>query len=82
MLKNVKLIKIGNSQGLRLPKWLISKYGFGKYILLEETPEGILLRPTEENKLSWEDTYKAMAAEEQDEWNDWESVDVDLEMHL
>ncbi len=82
MLNSAKLIKIGNSQGLRLPKWMISKYGFGKNIVLEQRPEGILLRTAEENKLSWEDTYKAMAQSEQGDWDGWESVDVGAEAHL
>ena len=76
-----KLIKIGNSQGIRLPKKIISKYGLGNLVLLEETEDGILIHAAKSGKLSWEDTYKAMAAsEEQDEWLDWESLDE--EAHL
>ena len=75
-----KLIKIGNSQGIRLPKRIISKYGLGNLVLLEETEDGLLIHPAKSGKLSWEDTYKAMAQEEQDEWADWESIDE--EAHL
>ena len=81
MLEKVKLIKIGNSQGLRLPKWIISKYGFGNHIILEEMQEGILLRTGKKNKFSWEDTYKAMA-ETEEEWDDWQNAEIDAEMHL
>jgi len=38
-----KLIKIGNSRGIRLPKKIISKYGLGNLVLLEETEDGILI---------------------------------------
>lgn len=63
-----KLIKIGNSQGIRLPKKIISKYGLGSLILLEETEDDILIHAAKSGKLSWEDTYKAMAdSEEQEE---------------
>ena len=77
-----KLIKIGNSQGIRLPKRIISKYGLGKTVLLAETEDGILIYAAKNNKLSWEDTYKAMANAEQDEWTDWQNIDVAEETHL
>jgi antitoxin MazE len=77
-----KLIKIGNSQGIRLPKRIISKYGLGSSVLLEETEEGILIYAAKSEKLSWEDTYKAMAESEQDEWSDWQNMDVAEETHL
>ncbi len=75
-----KLIKIGNSQGIRLPKRIISKYGLGNLVLLEETEDGILIHTAKSGKLSWEDTYKAMATAEEDEWTDWEQLDG--EAHL
>ena len=77
-----KLIKIGNSQGIRLPKRIISKYGLGSSVLLAETADGILIYAAKSEKLSWEDTYKAMANEEQDEWTDWQNMDVAEETHL
>ncbi len=82
MIKKAKLIKIGNSQGIRLPKRIISKYGFGNLILLEEMDDGILIRAAQSGKLSWEDTYKQMAEVEQEEWDDWHNMDVDLDDHL
>lgn len=77
-----KLIKIGNTQGIRLPKRIISKYGLGKFIVLEETEDGILIQASEGKKLSWKDIFKEMAKEEQDEWSDWQNIDVDEETHL
>jgi len=32
--------------------------------MLEKTDRGLLLRKKEDGKLTWEDTYKAMATEE------------------
>jgi len=82
MQKNAKLIRIGNSQGVRLPKSMISRYGLGDQVVLEEVGDGILIHATDQGKLSWEDTYKQMAGAEQSEWSDWEGFDVDLERHL
>jgi antitoxin MazE len=77
-----KLIKIGNSQGIRLPKKVISKYGLGNVVMLEETEDGILIHAAKSGKLSWEDTYKEMAVMEKEEWDDWQELDVDEEAHL
>lgn len=64
--RDVKLIPIGNSQGVRIPKALLQKYGFSNSLVLEETDQGILLRKKREDKLSWEDTFRAMAEEGED----------------
>jgi len=60
-----KLISIGNSKGIRLPKMLLQKYDFGDTLLLEETEDGVLIRKIHDNKLSWEQTYQEMAAEKE-----------------
>ena len=74
--KDIKLVPIGNSRGIRIPKGLIQKYGFTQSVVLEETDRGILLRSKEDDKLSWTDTYKAMAKEDED-WNDFDSTLLD-----
>lgn len=74
--RDIKLISIGNSKGVRLPKELLQKYGFAGSLLLEETDKGLLLRNKEDGKISWEDTYKAMAAEKED-WNDFDTTLLD-----
>ena len=72
--RDIKLIPIGNSKGVRIPKALLQKYGLKNSLLLEETDEGLLLRKKEDSKLSWEDTYKAMANEKEE----WEDLDTTL----
>ena len=61
--RDVKLVPIGNSKGIRIPKALLQKYGLKNSLLIEETDKGLLLRNKEESRLSWEDTYKSMANE-------------------
>ena len=73
-VRAVKLIAIGNSKGIRLPKALIQKYGWSDSLVLEETGDGIFLHGPKKNKLSWRDTYRAMA--EADE--DWRDLDETL----
>ncbi|MFP4397978.1 MAG: AbrB/MazE/SpoVT family DNA-binding domain-containing protein [Desulfonatronovibrio sp.] len=72
----VKLVPIGNSKGVRIPKALIQKYGLKDSLLLEETDKGLLLRKKEENKLTWEDTYKSMA-DEKENWDDFNAALLD-----
>ena len=67
--RDIKLIAVGNSRGIRLPKTLLQKYGWSDSLVLEETAEGIFLHGKEGDKLSWKDTYQCMALEHED-WND------------
>ena len=74
--RDVKLISIGNSKGIRLPKVLLEKYGWSDALVLEETEEGVFLYSKEKNKLSWQETYSAMAAEDED-WSDLDATLAD-----
>ena len=79
-IQNVKLISIGKSKGVRLPKSILRKYGFADTLLLEETSEGVLLRQLVNDKLSWQETYKQMA-QEHENWQEFENTVLDgLEM--
>ena len=59
-----------------IPKALLQKYGLEDTLLIEETDNGLLLRNKEESKLSWEDTFKAMA-DEKEQWDDFDSTLLD-----
>jgi antitoxin component of MazEF toxin-antitoxin module len=74
----LKVARIGNSRGVRLPAASLRRYRIGETVLMEERSEGILLRPTGPavEKLSWEDTAREMAASRED-WSAWEAVATD-----
>lgn len=74
--RDIKIVPIGNSMGVRLPKALLQKFGFTDSLVLEETAQGLLLRKKQDDKLSWADTYKAMANEGED-WRDYDSALLD-----
>ena len=73
-----KVIRVGNSRGVRIPKALLDLYGVneGDTLELEERREGILLRRagSAEEPLSYGESYREMAAEaaERAEWNEWD----------
>ena len=74
--RDAKIVPIGNSKGVRIPKALLQKYGLKDTLLIEETDNGLLLRNKEESKLSWEDTFKAMA-DEKEQWDDFDATLLD-----
>ena len=76
VVRDIKLISIGNSKGIRLPKALLQKYGWSDSLVLEETEQGISLYSREKNKLSWQETYRAMATEDED-WSDLDATVAD-----
>jgi antitoxin MazE len=49
-----------------LPKATLAKYPIKESVLLEEREEGILLRSKTDKRLSWEETFQAMAHEKED----------------
>lgn len=65
----LKVIRIGNSRGVRLPKAVLDKYAIRDAVLVEQRDEGLLLRSKKDRRLSWDETFKAMAHERED-WSD------------
>lgn len=76
MKTTVKLAKIGNSHGIRLSKQLLARYRIEDTVELEATPDAIILRPSTDQKLTWEATYKEMA-ESGEDWSEWDAVAED-----
>jgi len=74
----LKVARIGNSRGVRLPAASLRRYRIGEAVVMEERSEGILLRPTGPavEKLSWEDTAREMTASRED-WSAWDAVAAD-----
>ncbi len=75
-IRDIKLVAVGNSRGVRLPRDLLRKYGISDALVLEELPEGILLRSTARPQLSLDQTFAEMAAAKED-WRDCEGVEAD-----
>lgn len=76
VVRELKLIDIGNSRGVRLPKVMLKKFGWSDSLVVEESDDGVFLRGGTVNKLSWEDTYRAMAAEGES-WSDLDATVAD-----
>jgi antitoxin component of MazEF toxin-antitoxin module len=74
----LKITKIGNSQGIRIPAGVLRRYAFKDVLVMIEGVDGVLLRPKLQTdvKMSWTETAKAMA-ESSEDWSDWENVSAD-----
>ena len=72
----LKVVPIGNSRGVRLPKAVLIKYAIGEAVVLEEREEGLLLRSKKDKRLTWDETFKDMARERED-WSDFDATVAD-----
>ena len=74
----LKVSRIGNSRGIRLPAEMLRKYHIRDAVIAEEKSDEIVLRPgrVTRPKLSWEETAKAMATAKED-WSGWEATTAD-----
>ena len=77
-IRELKVARIGNSRGVRLPASSLKRYSVGSVMIMEERADGILLRsagPAIE-KLNWEDTAREMAVSGED-WSEWDKIGSD-----
>ena len=74
----LKVARIGNSRGVRLPADTLKRYRIGTSVIMEERLDGILLRPhgAAPAKLSWADTAREMA-EAAEDWSEWDAAASD-----
>lgn len=62
-----QIIQIGNSQGIRIPKVLLEDSGVSGEVELEVCQEGLLIRRSDQPRKDWDEKFKAMAENEDDE---------------
>lgn len=57
----VKIIDIGNSKGIRLPKALLDQLGLQGEVLLEPSKGTLIIKPTIAPRLHWAQAFREMA---------------------
>ncbi len=62
-----QIIQIGNSQGIRLPKVLLEESRIIGDVELELHTDGILIRNAQKPRTGWDEAFKKMAENEDDE---------------
>jgi antitoxin MazE len=71
----IKVSRIGNSRGIRLPASLLKRYQIEDAVLIEEGADSITLRPKHSKKLSWKNTAAEMARESES----WKHFDITVD---
>lgn len=57
-----RIIKIGNSQGIRIPKPLLEQVGIGEDVELAIENKRIIILPVSNPRESWDEAFRQMAA--------------------
>ena len=69
----VKIVRIGNSKGIRLPKALIEQYNMKNEVLLETKKDAVVIHPVENPRAEWEESFKRMRSRGDDRLLDRDS---------
>lgn len=64
---NVKLVRIGNSRGVRIPKPLIEEACLTELVALRVVTSGILIERVTAPRTGWAEAARELAAESSDE---------------
>ena len=66
MSVKLKIVQIGNSQGVRLPKLLLAQCGIKKEVEVEAVDGAIVLRPIKKLRAGWDLSFAEMAKQGDD----------------
>lgn len=77
----LKLIQIGNSKGIRIPKNVIDKYHLTEDLDMVETEEGILIKPAKGVRQGWDEQFKKANRKkgQDDDFSDLDSLTSDFD---
>ncbi len=62
-----RVVKIGNSQGLRIPKPVLEQTGIRDEVEIEFEKNQIIIRPVQKARDGWDKAFKMMAEKGDDE---------------
>jgi len=62
-----RVIKIGNSQGLRIPKPILEQTGIVDDVEIEVVKNQIIIRPVKNAREGWENAFKVMGEKGDDQ---------------
>jgi len=62
IIVRARIIKIGHSQGVRIPKLLLDQTDLGEEVELELQQNQIVIRSAHQARANWEELFEAMAA--------------------
>jgi antitoxin MazE len=69
-----RIVKIGNSQGIRIPKLLLEQSNLGEEVELVLQADQIVVRPIHRVRHGWEEAFKVMSEQGHDELLDGDAL--------
>ena len=73
------LIKVGNSQGIRIPKAIIEQAGLEKDLDLVVEDGAVIIRSAKKNRDGWETAAARCRAANDDKLADWDAAGNDFD---
>ncbi|MCL1468900.1 AbrB/MazE/SpoVT family DNA-binding domain-containing protein [Argonema galeatum] len=61
-----RIVKIGNSQGIRIPKPLLEQSGIHEEVEIEVEGDRLIVRPATRSRLGWNEAFATMAERKDD----------------
>lgn len=61
-----RVVKIGNSQGVRIPKPILEQTGITEDVELEVEKNQIIIRPVSDPRVGWDLAFKTIAEKDND----------------
>ncbi|MBI3944268.1 MAG: AbrB/MazE/SpoVT family DNA-binding domain-containing protein [Chloroflexi bacterium] len=62
-----RMVKIGNSRGIRIPKLFLDQVDLGEEVELELQEDQIVIRPARSPRQGWDEKFRTMAQEGDDQ---------------
>ena len=56
-----RIVSIGNSQGIRIPKPLLEQTGLSGEVEITAEDESLVIRPAKKPRAGWAESFRAMA---------------------
>jgi len=69
-----RIVKIGNSKGVRIPKPILEQLALGEEVELSVRGDQLVIRPGKRPRSGWEDQFQRMAERGDDRLLDEETV--------
>lgn len=66
MAVKTRIVRIGNSRGVRIPKPLLDQLGLEDEVELLPGADGLLLRPVKRVRADWDEQFALMAMQGED----------------
>lgn len=56
-----RIVKVGNSQGIRIPRFLLDQLGLGEEVELAVEGDQLIIRPLRQARQGWDEQFRQMA---------------------